>query len=205
MADAEQRRPAPAYAVGLDLGQAADFTALAVGELVPASPFEVHVRHMERYPLRTPYPDMVASVQALIARLRPMGRVLLIVDHTGVGRPVVDMFRAAQLKVPIWPVTIATSAMGQARRDEAGDWTVPKKDLVGALQSLMHTERLKIAKGLKEARTLQQELVNFRMKITAAANLTYESWREGDKDDLVLAVAMACWAAQRWASPGGLI
>jgi hypothetical protein len=128
------------------------------------------------------------------------------VDHTGVGRPVVDLFKAARLGVPIWPVTIATSAMGAARRDEqTGDWTVPKKDLIGAMTALAHQGRLSVSDQLPEARTFKEELRNFRMKITAASNLTFEAWRENDKDDLVLAVAMVCWAAQRWGTPGGLM
>jgi hypothetical protein len=213
--------------VGLDLGQAADYTALAIGEIRPewrrvAIPenaalglrrevthqrsFALAVRHLQRFPLRTPYPDQVAGVASVVARTRELGPTLLVVDHTGVGRAVVDLVRAAGLAVPLWPVTIATSAMGQARRDAAtGEWTVPKKDLVGALISLAHGGRLAVADRLPEARLLQEELRTFRMKITAAANLSFEAWREGQHDDLVLAVALACWAAQRWAVPGGLI
>jgi hypothetical protein len=35
------------------------------------------------------------------------------------------------------------------------------------------------------------------VKITAAANETFAAWREGAHDDLVLAVALACWHADR--------
>jgi hypothetical protein len=44
---------------------------------------------------------------------------------------------------------------------------------------------------------LVTELRAFKVKITAAANETFESWRERDHDDLVLAVALACWLGQR--------
>ncbi len=37
------------------------------------------------------------------------------------------------------------------------------------------------------------------MKINiSTAHDSYEAWREGDHDDLVLAVAMACWAGERF-------
>ncbi len=37
------------------------------------------------------------------------------------------------------------------------------------------------------------------MKIhVATAHDSYEAWREGDHDDLVLSVAMACWAGERF-------
>jgi hypothetical protein len=71
---------------------------------------------------------------------------------------------------------------------------VPKRDLVSAVQVLLQTRRLRIAEGLPEADTLKRELLNFRVKVNpATAHDSYEHWREGDHDDLVLATAMACW------------
>ena len=56
--------------------------------------------------------------------------------------------------------------------------------------------RLRIAAALPEADTLVRELLAFQVKITAAAHDTYGAWREGTHDDLVLAVALACWHAE---------
>jgi hypothetical protein len=98
--------------------------------------------------------------------------------------------------------------MGQAKRDPTtADWKVPKKDLIGAMVSLAHDGRLQISGGISREmqRIAKEELKNFRMKITAAANVSFEAWREGDHDDVVLAMALVCWAAQRWATPGGLL
>ena len=33
-----------------------------------------------------------------------------------------------------------------------------------------------------------------------SGNETFESWRERDHDDLVLAVALAAWLGERWAA-----
>jgi hypothetical protein len=33
---------------------------------------------------------------------------------------------------------------------------------------------------------------------SCAIDASYEAWREGDHDDLVLAVAMACWCGERY-------
>lgn len=197
-----------AFVLGLDLGQTTDFTALAVGELVPVKPVQVLIRHLERLPKQTPYPVQVAIVGEKVERVKEMGRTLLVVDQTGVGRAVVDSFRVARLGVPMWPVTIASSAMGHAKRDPTtADWVVPKKDLIGAMVALAHAGQLQISGALPAdiQRIAKDELKNFRMKITAAANITFEAWREGEHDDIVLAMALVCWAAQRWASPGGLV
>ena len=48
------------------------------------------VGHLERMPLGTPYPGIIAHVGRLLAKL-PAGTELII-DFTGVGRPVFDMF-----------------------------------------------------------------------------------------------------------------
>jgi hypothetical protein len=54
---------------------------------------------------------------------------------------------------------------------------------------------LQIAPALAHAETMEMELQNFRVKITAAANETFEAWRERDDDDLVL--ALAAWNAEK--------
>jgi hypothetical protein len=61
----------------------------------------------------------------------------------------------------------------------------------------MQGRRLQIARRLTEAATLVRELQNFQVKITAAANETFGAWRDGQHDDLVLAVALACWWSER--------
>lgn len=38
-----------------------------------------------------------------------------------------------------------------------------------------------------------KELIAYRVRITANAHDVYEPWREGAHDDLLLAVALACW------------
>jgi hypothetical protein len=75
---------------------------------------------------------------------------------------------------------------------------VPKRDLVGALQVLIQTGRLRIAEGLRDARTLVDELLRFRVRINArTAHDSYGAWRECEHDDLVLALAVAVWRAER--------
>ena len=65
------------------------------------------------------------------------------------------------------------------------------------IQVLLQNSRLRIAEGLSLAETLKKELLNFRVKIDPkTAHDSYEHWREGDHDDLVLAAAMACWFRQ---------
>ena len=51
--------------------------------------------------------------------------------------------------------------------------------------------RLKVAKGLREAEAFQREFLAFQRRITESGNNAFEG--VGEHDDLVIAVALACW------------
>jgi hypothetical protein len=55
---------------------------------------------------------------------------------------------------------------------------------------------LKIAQDLEEGETLVQELLGMERRSTAAGREQYGTWRAGAHDDLVFAVALACWGVQ---------
>jgi hypothetical protein len=108
------------FSVGVDLGQASDFTAIAVLEkkIVPPetamfSPVGANASnrlvegdivhdlvYLKRPKLGTPYDTIAKRVADLICELEPqgafgeLGQVTLSVDGTGVGRGVVDMLDA---------------------------------------------------------------------------------------------------------------
>jgi len=129
----------------------------------------------------------------------------LVVDATGVGLPVVDLFKRLDLghRSGLIGVTVTggfESREAERRRARDGwyrQWHVPKRELVGVMQSLIQSERLKVSAKLAEGDALLRELQTFRIRVTEAANETYGAWREGDHDDTVLAVAFACWAGER--------
>ena len=156
-------------------------------------PASINVRHLERLPLRTPYPDVVAHIAGILRRPPlDLPRAKLLLDMTGVGRPIVDMFVRAALA----PVGVMITSGDQERRVHEHEWRVSKSLLVSNLQASLHSGELRIAKGLPEARTLASELQSFRTTITESGNQRFGA-REGAHDDLVLAVAMGVWWARR--------
>jgi hypothetical protein len=232
------------YYLGLDVGQASDYTALCVieealwcgpevdfdgwGAFVPhelegagwVSPsllsprsadqvarinFELgrppqpplYLRHLERYDLGTPYPQVIEHVTRLLTRYpirAHLADTRLIVDATGVGRPVVDSFRMRG----VHPISILIHGGERITQEVAGPrdiiLRVPKRDLVAAVQTLLQNGRLRIAERLALAEVLRKELLNFRVKVDPkTAHDSYSHWREADHDDLVLAVACAAW------------
>ena len=199
--------------MGLDLGQAADHSALAILSESPVLEsdgriatdhrggilFRFDCVHLERFPLGTDYPAIIGRVEELVRSPRLQPRPRLVIDATGAGRPVVDLFLNAKLPVEITPLTItAGSEVREDRWNRTGNraYWVPKIELVSTVQSLLQTRRLRVVPRLALADVLKRELLDFKIKVTASANETFGSWREGAHDDLVLAVAMAAWLAE---------
>ena len=188
------------FVIGVDIGQARDYTAIAIFQRIEeltgeaedgrwATRVRYELPHLERPPLGTPYPMIIERLKELIAGLPAHGRLNLVVDQTGCGRPVVDLMRKEKLSIV--PVNITMIGVAHFER---GVWNLPKHELVSNLAILLQSERLKIASALPDAATLIGELQSFRTTITPAGN---EAWRESDHDDLLLAGAIACWFAER--------
>src|SRR5215469_1189696 len=166
-----------------------------VHSMTPLPPPIFQVGHLERLPLGTAYPAIVAHVGRLMTKLP--GRPELVIDYTGVGRPVFDMFVYSGIS----PVGVVITSGGAVETHHRMTWSVPKLTLVSRLQALLHEGRLKILRELTEAETLVRELQDFRCEFTAAGHLTFNA-RTGKHDDLVLALAIAVWRAHGGGFPG---
>jgi hypothetical protein len=195
--------------VGLDLGQATDFTALAVLQrprVYPGAPIDQRrpvysLRHLRRFPPATPYPEIVAEVRELL-QTPPLPGAVLVIDQTGVGRAVVRLlFDGLHNRVTglFFPLTL--SAGHEETVTDAGGVYVPKKELVGVLQALLATQRLRIPRTLPDAALLVKEMENFKAKVSLAEAEELDSWRDGQQGDLVLAVALAAWFGEKEVPP----
>jgi hypothetical protein len=201
----------PQYLVGVDLGQSNDFTGIMVvrPEQVADQPDRTYtLGHIERVPLQTRYPAIVTHVAQVVTVLRrPVALtegavpirpdVTLVVDYTGVGRPVADMILDADIDADIQLVTITGG--DSVTRGDGGEWRVPKRDLASVIQRLLQEHRLVMPANHPMADTPTQELTGFRVKINLRGHDSYgagEDWRSAPHDDLVLALALACWRGE---------
>jgi hypothetical protein len=220
------------FTLGLDLGQAADYTALVVLEKFTQPLREVdpatgnqrtatryEIRYLTRYPLGTSYTTVVENVTQMMRsdelrqwikvkdrygdRVPKLIRPELVCDATGVGRPVVDLFKEAGLA----PIGVSIHGGEKVSKDyERGIsfWNVPKRDLVGQLQVAFQNRTLKIAQSLPLAGVLAEELRTFTRKINlTTAHESFEHWRDSQHDDLVLAASLAFWWADGKHKPTG--
>jgi hypothetical protein len=195
-----------AFVMGVDLGQSQDPTAICVlhHTRTPLETWTVNKDARttkqdieerfdcvvaERVPLNTSYPDVVAYVREVLNRPPLRDRCDLVIDESGVGRPVGDMFDTAGLRPIRVSITAGTDATKQGRR-----WSVSKALLISGVDARLHSGELRFAAELRESEVLRDELQDFRRHVTAAGRATYSA-RTGKHDDLVLAVAIALWWA----------
>jgi hypothetical protein len=189
------------YIAGLDLGRPHEFTALSVLERTevpdPDKPERrvrhYAVRHLERLPPATPYPEVFTRLTKLFAAPSLPG-IKLVVDYTGVGRPVLDMLRKAKVGAKISPLFVTSGKKSSS--DDRGGWLVPRQELAATLQVLLQSRRLRVAPALPEATMLAKELAAFQVKVSGSAEMEMDAWRQGTHDDLALAVAVAAWLGE---------
>lgn len=195
------RLPTERIIIGLDLGEVKDFSALNALQMEKrpkqGGGFTRHYasRLLVRWPLHTAYQTIIENVRTIAANLPAPPE--LVLDATGAGRPVAQLFRQAKLPIKCFVPVIITGGT-KVLHEADGYWHVAKRELVSCVQSALQSNRLQISTKLREARTLTKELQTFRSKINiATGNESFEAWRERDHDDLVLATALAIWYGEQ--------
>ena len=174
------------FAIGADLGQSVDPSAIGVIEKTD----HLDLRHIERVPLGRSYTGVVDHLTALKASLPD---ATLIIDNTGVGRPVRDMLMERGVDVVAVSIT-----SGKKTRYADGVWRVPKRELCRGLSVALENGELRIAAGLPYGDALKAELQAFQASFTEKGTAVFGGKRE--HDDLVIAVALAVWWAKLPAS-----
>ncbi len=193
--------------IGVDLGQVRDATALAAIGSYRTEPNETAQRRarrplhhdliaLERLRPGVPYPVQAELIAAFAARFVEYDRPTLFVDATGVGRPVADLLR---MDCP-YPMRAVIIGSGAVAAQSGPDWSVPKADLIGALEVGLSSRRVHFSPDLALAKDLDKELRAFSYDLSATGRPKFEG--RGAHDDLVLALALGIWGAERGGGPG---
>ncbi len=201
------------FVLSADIGQAQDFTAVSIlhsYETVERGPdpFAAPIIgrrhdlvHLERFK-DIAYPEQIRRIAERYRELDEHARsyhrdnaLRLVVDATGVGKPILDAFKEAGLK----PRGVIITG-GETASHTGGVSRVPKRELVTTLQVALQAKRLQIAAELPLAEAFLKEMRGFRVKISLSGHASFGndvgSWREADHDDLVLSVALAVWLVE---------
>ena len=197
------------FLIGVDLGQRRDHSAIVVIEVAeiaskdrsavtfaPTITTRRTVRHIEQIPLRTPFPDVVERVTRIADKLAahtPIGAAptSVIVDATGLGMPVIDMFRIPTAQWRLAPVII-----GSGYRDNFVDglWRVSKQDLIGRLQLAFDFNHFTIEPNLDKTELLVEELTSLRGFQRKQGRIIEAPGRK--HDDIALALSLAWWGVE---------
>jgi hypothetical protein len=188
------------YALGVDLAQTTDFhTQCCIEFFAPPGserglweppPAELRVVDLQRLQRGMSYTDQAGRI--IYTKQRIGHACDVVVDATGVGRPVVDLLRSRGLDLVACTLT---SGKEPTITKVRGGWDVslPKALLVASLRvSLEQHPRLRISNRLPLARALVDEMLTFETRITAAGNETTGAV-QGAHDDLVIACGLAVW------------
>ena len=206
------------FVLSVDVGQANDYTAVGIlhsyetrergaTEFDPIKRNRRHdLVHLERFK-DIAYPEQIRRIAERYRELEQHARssfqdykLRLVVDATGVGKPILDAFREAGLK----PRGVIITG-GDTASTASGMYRVPKRELVTTLQVALQAKRLQVAAELPLAEAFLKEMRGFRVKINLSGHATFGndvgSWRDADHDDLVLSVALAVWLVEARKSP----
>ena len=149
-------------ALGVDLGKASDPTALCVIEKTVEGGegkdgwywgkrnvwtqrkiVKYGLRALKRLPLGLSYVDQAGEVGEVLRRIP--GDTDLIIDGTGVGAPVVDLFKAGGLN----PISVVITAGDGETRVKHNEYRVSKLKLISQLEALLHAGEMHIARDVQ--------------------------------------------------------
>ena len=195
--------------MGCDLGKTNDYTAICGIERWqdykewPYENYELgegkfRLVYLERFPLGVDYIEQAQFTKVIFddaldrysdKRIKPE----LVIDATGPGLPMLDLFKKL---IPRAKGVYITGGHEVNRDGEI--YYVPKKHLATNLQVIMQGKRLAFGRNIPELKNLKEELMNFQYKINeTTGNVSFEHWRESQKDDMVLSIAIALWFTEK--------
>ena len=196
------------YIIGVDLGLLHDRSALSIVEETPERVYRC--AHLQVWQPGIPPRQILDDTLALIDRmlqqkqrkvragrsqLAPLHTVWVVLDITMAGVPIGHMFERALTAIDVALLTVTVTSGTQTVAESAWDVRLPKRDIASLLGVLLGSGRLEIARDLPYAAALRTEMHNFKPTKLTVDDAALD-WRTREHDDLVLATALACWAAE---------
>ena len=198
--------PSRNFTLGVDLGQTCDSSVFALVSRVtegsrqwdmtpqkqrieqPTIRYEVN--YIRSIPLNTSYTDVVADLVNVYRNLDARAPTDLVVDQSGVGRPMADLIKAEGIRFA--GVTIL--GIAETRQAKPGEWRISRNELISRYQAGLSSGDLKYG-AFSEREHLREETIGLTGGYTGAGNFRIDT-RSGAHDDRVVAASLAYW----WAS-----
>ncbi len=192
------------FLVGLSVGQGVQPSSVAVLELFRPSAEggskTYACRHLRRWPSpATTYPALVAHLGEMLRDPLLIGSDLIVEAGPSI-KVILALLRKARLGARIRPVEVTAGAESGYVE---GVWKVAKAVAIETARQILQEDRLvfddqmpqEVMTTTPSAQTIYQSLLMYPYNRTPTTNDAFAS-REGVDDDLILALALACWFAE---------
>ncbi len=202
------------YIVAQDIAKKVDYTTTVVHRITPElmrgttkNRFYMFEDVVFRDKRQLRYTELAIYTKELIESLELQGNSALLVDGTGVGEAVYDLYEEASLDPLKIVFGSGESATTQRQRDRdrwgtsrfgsVSAFVVPKVDLVTSLQVYVQQGKIRNAEGLPFMADVENQYRNFVGRINEKTKyVKYGNSSDEIHDDWVVADAMATWYTQ---------
>ena len=205
-----QEGAAVRYFVGLDFGKLQDYSAVSIVEqrLAPSGTAHYFVKHIRRFPLILRYIEVAKALKKMDQQLQGYAAakgkeavITWICDCTGVGEGVADILEKVMPESDIVKCYI-TGGISPTIDFEMREVRLPKSQLISTLVALFDSKRINLTKRSKEIDDMLDELANFEIHVSEETGRDSYGAKSGTHDDLLVSLALACWAAELAAEEG---
>ncbi|MEI7827661.1 MAG: hypothetical protein WCI87_07715 [Euryarchaeota archaeon] len=190
------------YFCGVDLGKRRDPSTVAVLEQrkAPSGRAHYYVKHLKRFALKMLYTDIATTLKKMDAQLQTHAAkkgkkavITWVLDCGGVGEGVAEMVEKAMPGAQIIKVYLTGGVNPTIDRREVH---LPKAQMVSTLVALFDGHFLHLTKRSQEIEAIKEELQNYELRVSDEGRDSFGAFKTGQFDDLVTALALACWAGQ---------
>jgi hypothetical protein len=180
------------FILGLSSGKAKGYAAIALVETFGEYRINkrYNLRRVERFKFKSD-DDIVNRIIEFLDNDQLKENLDLIADTTVCGQKLIDSLIKAKLN----PVAVTMIDEGTATSNDV-DRVLLKKELLTNLQMLYVAERLRINPQSALGRVIAEEILRFRVRKTPENDDMGKSDKKPEYEDLIFALALACWYGQ---------
>jgi hypothetical protein len=190
------------YYAGVDLGKRRDPSTVVVLRTTYAyGKANYHAGYLKRFNLQMLYTDISSKLASLDKQLQQLAAredkeaiITYVLDATGIGGPVAEVVCKRLPYARIMKAYITGGISTTYSPEDAWEVHIPKGQLVSGLMAAFDRGVITMSENSKEADAILEELANFEIHISDEGHDSYYA-APAHHDDLVIALALAVWAA----------
>lgn len=167
------------------------------------------VSYLKRFRLSMLYTDIAAklvktdeSLKRVAAKKGKEAIISYVLDATGLGAPICEL---VERELPLADVkrVYLTGGINTIEGSEYNEYHVPKGQLISGLVAAFDSKSIYMTRRSKAIDQIVSELAEFENHITDLGRDAFDDRGKGHHSDLVIALALAVWAADYDGYTGG--